>query len=71
MITMSAEMLYRLIAGQATTAATTRQAMLTGDPVIAHSALESLHGVLAGPMGQDQPPIRSRTTRRPAPKAAT
>jgi DNA-binding HxlR family transcriptional regulator len=48
-ITISADTLYHLMAGHTTAAATARQATIDGDPDIAQSTLESLHGALADP----------------------
>jgi DNA-binding HxlR family transcriptional regulator len=47
-ITMSADTMYRHMSGRTTTAATARHATIDGDREIARSALESLHGALAG-----------------------
>jgi DNA-binding HxlR family transcriptional regulator len=47
-ITLSAETLYRLLAGSLTAAAARRQATIDGDPDPASRLLDTLHGALAG-----------------------
>lgn len=48
-VTMSADTLYRLMTGRMTAAAVARHTTVDGDPKIALSTLETLHGVLDGP----------------------
>jgi DNA-binding HxlR family transcriptional regulator len=47
-ITLSADILYRLMAGSLTAAAARRQSTIDGDPGPARHLLDSLHGTLAG-----------------------
>jgi DNA-binding HxlR family transcriptional regulator len=47
-ITLSADTLYRLMAGGLTAAAARRQSTIDGDPAAARHLLDSLHGALAG-----------------------